>query len=388
MADYDLKYTGQQIDALLATANELKTAGYIYKGVATPSTNPGTPTERVAYLASEPGTYTNFGGIVIASGLYSLTYASGTWTGTQIQDIKMEIRDGEDDFTLADDNGNVLLKLSAGHIKTKKFDSQEVGNDKPLRNKTFSLIGDSISTYAGHLVSSKQGYDGTAYNTYYPHTDNDLDNVTKTWWWKLCDLSGMVLMNNCAWSGSQATGTSTNTTSAIAGCSTRRVEDLSFASNTNPDIIIIYIGINDLKDRALGSWTGNDEIPAEGTIVTFREAYALMTKKVLARYPASEVYCCTILDAGRTPFDTDDGTQTISSYPTKNIDTGCTVAMYNNAIREIAHALGAMVVDIHGCGINFWNLDTYTGDRVHPNSAGATLIADKVYKDIKSQSKY
>jgi hypothetical protein len=38
----------------------------------------------VAYLASEPGTYTNFGGIVIASGLYSLTYAGGTWTGTQM----------------------------------------------------------------------------------------------------------------------------------------------------------------------------------------------------------------------------------------------------------------------------------------------------------------
>ena len=85
MADYDLQYQDTHIDALLATANELKTAGYIYKGVATPSTNPGTPTDRVAYLASEPGTYTNFGGIVIASGLYSLTYASGTWTGTQMR---------------------------------------------------------------------------------------------------------------------------------------------------------------------------------------------------------------------------------------------------------------------------------------------------------------
>ena len=85
MADYDLLYQDTYIDALLATANELKTAGYIYKGVATPSTNPGTPTERVAYLACEPGTYTNFGGIVIASGLYSLTYAGGTWTGTQMQ---------------------------------------------------------------------------------------------------------------------------------------------------------------------------------------------------------------------------------------------------------------------------------------------------------------
>ena len=104
MADYDLQYQDTYIDALLATANELKTAGYIYKGVATPSTNPGTPTERVAYLASEPGTYTNFGGIVITSGLYSLTYASGTWTGTQMQT-------GSDEETI--EGYNLPLAVSA-----------------------------------------------------------------------------------------------------------------------------------------------------------------------------------------------------------------------------------------------------------------------------------
>ena len=88
MADYDLLYQDTYIDALLATANELKTAGYIYKGVATPSTNPGTPTERVAYLASEPGTYTNFGGIVLTAGLYVLTYDT-TWAATTLNTMEV-----------------------------------------------------------------------------------------------------------------------------------------------------------------------------------------------------------------------------------------------------------------------------------------------------------
>jgi hypothetical protein len=124
MADYDLLYQDTYIDALLATANELKTAGYIYKGVATPSTNPGTPSERVAYLASEPGTYTNFGGIVIASGLYSLTYANGTWTGTQMSagsDIEVVQTIGDsttdvmsqkavtDEITLINDDINAII---------------------------------------------------------------------------------------------------------------------------------------------------------------------------------------------------------------------------------------------------------------------------------------
>ena len=166
MADYDLKYTGAQIDGLLDAANELKTNGYIYKGVATPSTNPGTPTERVAYLASEPGTYTNFGGIVIASGLYSLTYAGGTWTGTQMQagsDIEVVQTTGQSasdvmsqkavtdeienmptisnvegiDFAIVDEQGYGIVLFEDGHLRTKNFNSKNaVVNSLPYLSQT------------------------------------------------------------------------------------------------------------------------------------------------------------------------------------------------------------------------------------------------------------
>ena len=40
-------------------------AGYLFAGVATPSTNPGTPEAKVFYIADGKGTYTNFGGLEV-----------------------------------------------------------------------------------------------------------------------------------------------------------------------------------------------------------------------------------------------------------------------------------------------------------------------------------
>lgn len=55
-------------------------AGYQYMGLATPATNPGTPDANVFYLASEAGTYTKFGGIVINEGEVCALVWNGTWT--------------------------------------------------------------------------------------------------------------------------------------------------------------------------------------------------------------------------------------------------------------------------------------------------------------------
>ena len=154
MADYDLQYQDNYIDVLLATANELKTAGYIYKGVATPSTNPGTPTERVAYLASEPGTYTNFGGIVIASGLYSLTYASGTWTGTQMSagsDIEVVQATGQSTSDVMSQKA-VTDKLNNINILAD-YVGGVVGGTLSMRN-ALSFARGVINTNNGEIVAS------------------------------------------------------------------------------------------------------------------------------------------------------------------------------------------------------------------------------------------
>ena len=43
-------------------------AEFQFGGMAEPDDNPGTPDYKVAYLASTPGTYTYFGGIVVDDG--------------------------------------------------------------------------------------------------------------------------------------------------------------------------------------------------------------------------------------------------------------------------------------------------------------------------------
>lgn len=64
---------------LLATYSA-NTQGYQYIGIATPTTNPGTPSNKVFYFAHEAGTYTNFGSIAITQGINILKYDGTSWS--------------------------------------------------------------------------------------------------------------------------------------------------------------------------------------------------------------------------------------------------------------------------------------------------------------------
>ena len=62
---------------------DLISEGYLIAGMAklTPSqTNPGSISGKVAYIASEPGTYTNFGSLVVNDGEVAILKYNGTWT--------------------------------------------------------------------------------------------------------------------------------------------------------------------------------------------------------------------------------------------------------------------------------------------------------------------
>lgn len=65
--------------SLLAMINSLG-AYYQFAGIATPSTNPGTPDQNVYYIASTAGTYSNFGGLILASGEIAILKYNGNWS--------------------------------------------------------------------------------------------------------------------------------------------------------------------------------------------------------------------------------------------------------------------------------------------------------------------
>lgn len=64
--------------SLLAMINSLG-VGYQYVGIATPSTNPGTPDAKVFYIANGKGTYTNFGGIEVTGDEVVVLYWDSSW---------------------------------------------------------------------------------------------------------------------------------------------------------------------------------------------------------------------------------------------------------------------------------------------------------------------
>ena len=79
--DANIKINGNQEitgSVLQSVLNQIVNAlgiGYQFAGIATPSTDPGTPDQKVFYLANT-GTYTHFGNLTISKELGILKYDS------------------------------------------------------------------------------------------------------------------------------------------------------------------------------------------------------------------------------------------------------------------------------------------------------------------------
>ena len=238
-----------------------------------------------------------------------------------------------------------------------------------------AIIGDSISTFGDNSPSSAKGYDGAKYKSYYPR--GDVRRVNNTWWYKVAESLGIDIDNvsNCSWSGSLVTGNSSSTTNASAGCSSRRISDLSYKGK--PDIIICFISCNDWASSIpLGNWTITDSIPKDGIVSTMREAYALMLYKAKESYPESTIICLTNLDD--TKRDKTPG------WPSNNTK-GISVEEWNKNIKEISSSLGCFTIDLQDAGLDYNNISSLTVDNgLHPNDKGMSLIANKVSKEIKT----
>ena len=410
--------TGAHLNTILAAIMDYVGVGYAFMGEA-PASAPS-PDVPVAYLAG-PGSYTGYddSAVVVPEGSLGVFCFDGSeWACEQIV-VTVDIGVTASTDTLApqlsieDEHGNTIVEFEDGDIKTKNFDStqtpaerndnttsqlniqDENGNNiaqfvdgdirtknfdsknlrLPLKNKIISIVGDSISTFSGHLVSDKTGYQYAAYETKYPY--QDIQSVEQTWWKQLLNETGARLGNLCAWSGSYVEGFSTFTDSAFYACSDRRISDIGFGG-ISPDIIIVLIGVNDygVVNCQIGDFSDKSSIPAEGDQNNFSNAYALMIKKIITQYPKAKVFCCTILDVKNGYSTVDDTT-----YPELN-NNGVSIYDINQSIIKICEILGCHLVDLHSCGINYFNSALYLPDGLHPNADGAKLIKNCIKKNL------
>lgn len=236
-----------------------------------------------------------------------------------------------------------------------RYDGTEI-IDSAYKGKTLSILGDSISTFAGYIPSGNANY--------YTGSNCGVSSVNDTWWMKLINALGMTLKLNNSWSGSRVTTTNGD---AGAGCMAR-CQNLG----TNPNVIIVFMGINDFNNEVpLGTYDGNGTFPTATT--TFREAYAIMLNKIMTAYPRTEIWCATLPACERNG---ETGAPEINGNNVLLDD-------FNKAIRNLAQVFGAKVLEHAQCGLTYQNMNIYMGDwndstmnALHPNASGHSIIAN------------
>lgn len=273
--------------------------------------------------------------------------------------------DNEEELIIADGDGNVIMRVDAHGLNVTELylNGQSLAANNTLAGKTVSIIGDSISTYSGYLPSG--------YSASYPA--GDVTSVYQTWWKQLIDNNNMILGTNASYAGStvQSDG------SGVAGCDDSRIA--AVGANGNPDLIIIYMGVNDGKIEDLVEigeinplidMPFTSDTPNNYDTTTFIGAYQAMLVKLMLAYPEARIACCGLLWNNQPQYMTSDD-----------------LAMASNKIHELCDLYGTEFIDLRKCGINPANMGTYLGASdsrmLHPKAAGMTKIANYIGKCLK-----
>ena len=236
--------------------------------------------------------------------------------------------------------------------------------------KTFSILGDSISTF--------DGWNPPGFDVFYSDERLDKTGVThveQTWWHLLIDHFGGSLLKNDSFSGSLVEGGF-----FPAGDSDARADAILGDDGEAPNAIVCFIGINDYgwggaKMNADGHGSACPaelsaqapvekvlaELAAPGQIDRFKTAYASMLARLRARCPETEIWCVTLV-----PGRIAGHVKPQFAYDFR----GVPFADYNDAIRAAAHEAGAHVADAFACGMDYEAIEG-----THPTARGMRQLA-------------
>lgn len=227
-----------------------------------------------------------------------------------------------------------------------------------LEGLGISILGDSISTYDGWIPEG--------FNVFYP-LSGELTDVSQTWWKSLIDETGMELCANNSSSGSTCSGDSLCIDNSKYGCSDGRLSFMSGSQGRLPDIIIVYMGTNDLLTGVPIGNNDGTKLVEEGEIDNFSDAYCMILDKLSSYYPTAQIFCCTLTPIG------DWGTEQQPFVMFEN-HLELTAADYSEQIRVIAGNKGMPVVDLYNCGIEIDNLQEMTTDGTHLTQVGMECV--------------
>ena len=120
------KPTQKQFEDLI---DSMVSDGFAFMGIAvlTPTpTDPGTPDQKMVYIAVEPGTYTNFGNLVVADGEVALLKYDSSWTkeATGIaSQAKLTKLESEAIYDISAHNNNAVFESLQSLLSSSDLDS-------------------------------------------------------------------------------------------------------------------------------------------------------------------------------------------------------------------------------------------------------------------------
>lgn len=205
--------------------------------------------------------------------------------------------------------------------------------------KKLAIIGDSYSTYEGHVPEG--------YFCWYMNSGNECENdmpcAEKTWWYQLSKENDLEIVMNCSFSGSAVCYSGYPDMPDRIGSAfiSRMKVDLGERRTTpEPDILLIFGGTNDfwaeapLGDIKYSDWTEED-------FVNFSPSYCYMLDYLKKWNPKAKIY--NILN--------DEITSSI-----------------RDIMKEACKHYGVEMIELK-------NIEKQNG---HPNTMGMRQIADQV----------
>lgn len=144
------------------------------------------------------------------------------------------------------------------------------------QTKKVSVMGDSYSTFTGAIPEG--------YANYYPNGNNDVKDISQTWWSLFVKAMNYELDKNDSWSGSTICNTGYFGRDASGNSFLSRVEKLG-----QPDILFVFGGTNDswanspIGDYKYSDWTDEE-------LKSFRPALACLLSRLLKQYPNTKIY--------------------------------------------------------------------------------------------------
>ena len=227
----------------------------------------------------------------------------------------------------SDFSGKVITEINS--VQTGDITVYAKWVEARLENALISFYGDSISTYEGITPSDHT-------SRYYPSGAESIKEYTDTWWGQVLTETKATLLTNISY------GATAVYYGNFQGTDLNRMAKIE-VDGVKPDIIMIYLGINDVVNGR--------------TLSEFEKAYTYMISNMKKMYPSSLIFVSTLAYERYT----------ISRNP------GLREA-FSEIIRKIANTENVCLVEMCNAITESNYLQTLN-DTIHPNKKGMTEFA-------------